>query len=638
MKQLLLGNEAIALGALRAGVKVITGYPGTPSTEILETAAKRAGPDVHVEWSVNEKTALEVAAGAALAGSRALVTMKQVGLNVASDPLMSLNYLGVAGALVLAVADDPGPLSSQTEQDTRRFGLYAKVAVFDPASVEDAYRMTAEAFEWSARYGRPVIIRPTTRVCHCRAPVELLPPIPTPENAGFDRAGGRWVIFPSRAYRGHLEVEDAQRRMKAEGARRPGSRVITINNDDKSPPRFGVAAGGASWAYLQDALGLLEKPPAARLLKVETYPFPDEEGLAFLEGLDEVLVFEELDAVIEDSLTLLCGRQHRKADIYGRHTGDVPLAGELDALLIAKALSARALDTLPPPTPPKGGEYGITPGGGGDGITPGRGGGPVDIPPRPPMLCAGCPHRGSFLAVKEAVARSGRRAVYFGDIGCYTLGMAPPLGVTDACLCMGAGLGMAQGLPLAEPDTLSVAFIGDSTFFHTGLPGLVNAVHTRADVLLAVLDNRTTAMTGGQSHPGMPCNARGEAAPALSIRALAQAAGVTDIVTLNPFTLKDSVAALLPLLEKRGLRIALFEGPCAAQTKHAAPPRLDAASCKGCLACVRKLGCPALSSIKGDGNTPASVRIDSSLCAGCGLCAEVCPFGAFGLNLSHNLD
>ncbi|MDR1419720.1 MAG: indolepyruvate ferredoxin oxidoreductase subunit alpha, partial [Treponema sp.] len=411
MKKLLMGNEAAALGALRAGVRLVAGYPGTPSTEILETAAlyaREKDSGVYVEWSVNEKAALEVAAGAAMAGARALVTMKQVGLNVASDPLMSLNYLGVQGGLVVAVADDPGPLSSQTEQDTRRFAQFAKLALFDPSSPEEAYLMMADAFACSEKYRRPVLFRPTTRVCHSYASVEIQDPLPAGAPSGFDKSGGRWVIFPSLAYRNHLQLEKDLAAMGEEFSSYRGNLLYDVCEGRPAPPQNaparpvtkGLAAGGVSWAYTLEALEDLSAPGAGvspyRLFKAGVFPLSEKLGLSFLDGLLEVLVLEELDPVIEDELIRLSGLFGIPVKVRGKYSLDMPRAGEYTAALAAETIRAFLSGN-------KAEEGGPAPA---DAPRPER-----DVPlppPRPPVLCAGCPHRASFFAVKEAFAAWAR--------------------------------------------------------------------------------------------------------------------------------------------------------------------------------------------------------------------------------------
>jgi indolepyruvate ferredoxin oxidoreductase alpha subunit len=594
---MLMGNEAIALGAIHAGVQVVSGYPGTPSTEILETIAREAGQgaEIYVEWSVNEKAALEVAAGTAIAGARALVTMKQVGLNVASDPLMSLNYIGVKGGLVVAVADDPGPISSQTEQDTRYFGKYAKLVVFDPASPEEAYTMVADAFACSERYGHPVILRPTTRICHSYASVELLEQAPLPkQRAGFTRDNGRWVIFPSLAYRSHIKIEEDLVHVAEDFSSYSGNALSGSGVK-------GIACGGVSYAYTREAL--LDVEAEYKLLKVGTVPFPANLGLDFLDGLDEVLVIEELDPVIEMELIALCGKRHLPVKVRGKSSGDMPLAGENTVALIAErargflGVAAKALPL----------DRGIDIGA---------------LPVRPPVLCAGCPHRGSFFAVKAAVAEQKRKAVFSGDIGCYTLGNAPPLDMVDTCLCMGAGITMAQGINRVEPDTLNFAFIGDSTFFHTGIPGLINAVYNQANVIVVILDNFTTAMTGNQAHPGMGRSATGATAGKVSIVDMVKAIGVRELVRANPFDLASAKGAVRQVLDKAGVRVIIFEGPCIMVQRGSKRHEISSQRCTACGLCVKKLGCPALSL------STASAVIDPVLCTGCGLCKALCTFSA----------
>lgn len=658
-----MGNEAIALGALRAGVELAAGYPGTPSTEILETlvkyqtaqkigagtAAGKGGesyPDcsslIHLEWSVNEKSALEVAAGAAWAGSRALVTMKQVGLNVASDPLMSLNYLGLQGALVVVVADDPGPISSQTEQDTRHFGIYAKIAVFDPASPEEAYTMIGDAFALSEKYQRPVILRPTTRVCHSYASVELLPSPPSEHAgsppAGFEKQGGRWVIFPSLSYRSHLKIESDLRDMAEEFSSYHANR-ITANSGPAS--RRGIACGGVSRAYVKEVLAGRSSCP--RLLEIATVPFPDKLARQFLTDLDEVLVVEELDPVIEDALTRLCGTEHLGVRIRGKrsavHGGEtMPQAGENTLSALERLLGAflDAAETVPVPNVAGKAEIGKT-----EGSKTEEGkvkslaaGSAPKLPVRSPVLCAGCPHRASFFVVKEALRLfedGARKAVYSGDIGCYTLGNALPLDMVDTCLCMGAGISAAQGINRVEAslgkDTLNFAFIGDSTFFHTGIPGVVNAIYNNANIIVVILDNRTTAMTGNQPHPGTGFSIYGSPAEKISIPAVLKALGIENILCLNPFDFPVARKGVCSLLDKTGVRAIVFQAPCIMISASSSPCDIDKERCTRCGLCVRKLGCPAILTTQLQGNQKA-YRIDPALCTGCSLCRYVCAFDA----------
>jgi indolepyruvate ferredoxin oxidoreductase alpha subunit len=591
MKRFLMGNEAIALGAVHAGVHVACGYPGTPSTEILETVARENDGGIYVEWSVNEKAALEVAAGASYAGARTLVTMKQVGLNVAADPLMSLAYVGVKGGMVIVVADDPGPISSQTEQDTRHFARFSKLPVFDPSSPEEAYEMVKDAFDLSEKYETPVLLRPTTRVCHGCVSMELDKPLPRRPVGGFIK-DPKWVIFPALSYRNHLRIEERNPKLGDEFS---AYRFNSISNK-RTAGKKGIAAGGISWAYVREALGDAE----VKLFRVATpHPFPEKLALEFLDGLDEVMVLEELDPVIERELVYLCGKHHLNVTIRGKLTGDVQKAGE-NSVESVKAVLHKYLGLPAPKTPPE----------------------LPDLPVRPPVLCAGCPHRGAFYAVKQAM--KDRKAVFAGDIGCYTLGNAQPLDMVDTCLCMGADVTIAQGLAHVQPGVKHFAFIGDSTFFASGLTGVVNAVYNGSDITLVVLDNSTTAMTGQQEHPGTGKTLMGKPAPKLSIPGILKALGVGEVVTANPFDLEKAVAAVQKAADSPGVSAVVFESPCIAVRKPDPVLIVDENTCVGCKKCIRELGCPAISS---DGK---KAQIEPSLCYGCDLCAQVCPVKAIG--------
>ena len=580
-----MGNEAIALGALRAGVSVVAGYPGTPSTEALETAAKHNDGSVYIEWSVNEKAALEVAAGAAYSGARAMVTMKQVGLNVASDPLVNLNYIGVKGGMVVVVADDPGPISSQNEQDTRHFSKFAKIALFDPSTPEEAYTMIADAFSFSEKYGRPVLFRPTTRVCHSCASVEILEPLPKSEPCGFIK-DSKWVIFPRLAYSNKFKIEENLKAMKEEFS-------SYEKNILSGKGKKGIASGGVSYAYTREALTKYNSD--LKTLKVSTYPFPEKLALSFLEGLDEVLVIEELDPVIENELIYLCGLYNLNVKILGKRSGHVQIAGENSPDSAVKVIVEFL--GITPPVPPQ---------------TPQA----PPLPVRPPVLCAGCPHRASFFAVKEAA--KGKKAVFTGDIGCYTLGNAMPLDMVDTCLCMGAGITIAQGLKRIAPDAVHFAFIGDSTFFHTGITGVINAVYNQTDIIVVVLDNSTTAMTGNQPHPGTGVTMMKTQTEKISIEKIVKAVNVSAVVKVNPFDQKAAKEAAGSLIGQKGVRVLLFEAPCVAVSKPAGKSTVNEGKCTGCQLCIKKLGCPAL------GLENGKALINPGLCTGCGLCATVC--------------
>lgn len=597
-REFLMGNEAMALGALAAGVDVVAGYPGTPSTEVLDTVAKRNPGDVYVEWSVNEKAGLEVAAGAAYAGARALVTMKCVGLNVAADPLMSLEYIGVKGALVVLVADDPGPISSQTEQDTRTFAKFSKVPCLDPSGVADAYQMIQDAFRLSEEYRTPVFLRPTTRVDHGYEAIDVKDPqeYAASSPAGFVKDASKWVIFPRLSVRAHADIERRNRELSHTLSRYPGNRITW---EGEGAPRRAIATHGINATYVAENLTAGE----CRVLRVATpFPFPEDLALEFLDGVDEVLCVEELDPVIERELLEICGRHHLDVRIRGKLTGDVKPSGENSVEYVGEVLDdflerPKPKEATPPlpPAPP--------------------------LPVRPPVLCAGCPHRASFYAVKRAMR--GRKTVYCGDIGCYTLGNAHPLDMTDTCLCMGAGLTIAQGIGRIEPDTTCFGFVGDSTFFASGITGVVNAFYNQANLTVCVLDNSTTAMTGHQPHPGTGRTAMGEVVQAVSIERVLRAIGLTCVETVDPLDLEATTETVRRVADEPGVKAIIFKSPCVFLYRPQAQSHVDQDVCVGCQRCVREIGCPALVP-QGSGK----VSIDAAQCTGCTLCEQVCPFGA----------
>ena len=589
--EFLMGNEAIALGALAAGVHLVAGYPGTPSTEVLETVAKRNPGTVHVEWSINEKAAMEVAAGAAYAGARTLVTMKQVGLNVASDPLMSLEYIGVKGGMVIMVADDPGPISSQTEQDTRTFAMFSKVPLFDPSSVQEAYTMIQEAFDFSEKYGTPVFFRATTRIDHGYEAIEVkdeaeYKKLPV---EGFIKDSSRWVIFPRLSVINHAKIEQRNAALSDTLSDYAGNQIL------KGSGRKGIASHGINFTYVQEAM--TEEVP---LLRIATpFPFPERKAVEFMQNLDEVLCVEELDPVIERALVYVCGKYGLKTRIRGKLTGDIAPSGEntiasvqaaLDKYLGRAPKEAKQSDSLPP------------------------------LPVRPPVLCAGCPHRASFYAVKRAM--QGQKTIYCGDIGCYTLGNAQPLDMCDTCLCMGAGINIAQGVFHLEPDTKAFAFVGDSTFFASGITGTINAFYNQADMTLIVLDNSTTAMTGHQPHPGTGRTVMGQIVEKVKIESILKAIGLTTVEIVDPLDHKLAVETVKRVAAEPGVKAIIFRSPCVAITKPKAQSHVDSDRCIGCRRCIDQLGCPALI-LNG-----RKAAIDPSLCTGCTLCEQVCPVGA----------
>jgi len=616
-KEFLMGNEAIAMGALAAGVNLVSGYPGTPSTEVLETVARQHREGLYVEWSVNEKVAMEVAAGAAYSGARVMVTMKQVGLNVAADPLMSLEYVGVKGGMVILVADDPGPISSQTEQDTRRFSAFSKLPCFDPSSAQEAYEMVQEAFACSEKYGTPVFLRPTTRVCHGYASVEVKDESEylIHQADGFVRDPGRFVIFPKLSYESHKKIEARNEMLSEVFSDYERNRVYEPAKEHRELRR-GIAAGGISFTYAMEAL---QETGMVKLFKVSTpHPFPERLALSFLEGLDEVLCLEELDPVIERELIFLCGKHHLGTKIFGKLSHHVRNAGEntrdsvkRDVECFLYGSEAGQMQNQPASETGTAGQP--------DGTDPARLPQPK-LPVRPPVLCAGCPHRASFYAVKQAM--KGKKTIFCGDIGCYTLGNAMPLDMVDTCLCMGAGLGIAQGVGRIDPETSCFAFVGDSTFFASAITGVVNAVYNQANMTVVILDNSTTAMTGHQPHPGTGRTVMGEVVQKVSIEAVLRGIGLTVVETVDPLDLAAAVACVRRVSAEPGVKAIIFKSPCIAMVKPEKPLHIREKACINCKKCIRELGCPAL--VLKDGK----VAIDASQCTGCGLCCQVCPVDA----------
>ena len=593
MQEYVMGNGAIGLGALAAGVNLVSGYPGTPSSEIVETISKYPHDGVHLEWSVNEKAAMEVAASAAYGGARTLVTMKQVGLNVAADPIMSLAYVGVKGGMVVVSADDPGPISSQTEQDTRRFADFCRIPVFDPSSPEEAYQMIQDAFEYSEKYKTPVLFRPTTRVCHAYASIDNPEYCGPKKYEGFVKDSKKWVIFPRLSFANHNMIEKRNIEIGRDFSSYKFNK-IEGGNSNKA-----VITSGISYSYAKEYMKYHED---IKLIKIATaYPFPEDLLLKALEGVKEVICLEELSPFIEEQVLKIIGKHGLQIRVSGKLDGKVPHSGENSSNQVAAILS----DFL-----------GTEKLSGGLDITDAPA-----LPMRPPVLCAGCPHRASFYAVKQAM--KGKKAYFCGDIGCYTLGNAMPLDMVDTCLCMGAGITMAQGFHWIDGEGTCFGFVGDSTFFASGMTGVVNAVYNNADMILCVLDNSTTAMTGHQPHPGIGRNMMGQIVDKVDIKKVLEGIGVHKVITVNPLNLKESIDAVNECEKLPGVKAIIFKSPCIAISK---PDKKLAISekCIQCKKCIREIGCPALITVDG------KVTIDESLCTGCGLCSQICPVSAIG--------
>ena len=567
MKKLLLGDFAVARGAWEAGVKVAAAYPGTPSTEITEELARY--DDVYSEWSPNEKVALEVGIGASIRGARTIVSMKHVGLNVACDPLFTASYTGVNGGLVVAVADDPSVFSSQNEQDTRLTAVSAQIPVLEPSDSMEAKEFAKLAFDLSEQYDTPVILRLTTRVAHSQSLVELGERQELPLRA-YTKDIAKYVMMPANARVKHTVVEERMAKMSADANR------FAINRIEMGDTKLGIICSGGVYEYVKEAL------PEASVLKLGmVYPLPYEMIEKFAASVDRCIVAEELAPHIE-TLVKAHGIEVEGKNIF-------PRCGEFSANLIRRCILGKA-DTVAA----------------------------AQVPARPPVLCAGCPHRGVFYVLSKL------KLHVLGDIGCYTLGAVPPLGSMDAVVCMGASIGMSIGFDKADPEAHknSVAVIGDSTFIHSGITGLIDAVYNKAPVTVIILDNRTTGMTGHQNHPATGKTIKNEPTYELDLAEVCRAVGVPNVRTVDPGDLAELERAVKEELAKDEVSVIIAKKPCALLTKKLYNGfRVDEEKCKKCKACL-KLGCPAIVNGK-DG-----ITIDVSLCTECGLCKGVCKFGA----------
>ncbi len=573
----LTGNEAIARGAWEAGVKVAAAYPGTPSTEILETLAKYPPEDLHAQWSTNEKVALDVAIGASFAGKRALAAMKHVGLNVAADAFMSQAYIGSNGGLVIAVADDPGIHSSQNEQDTRIYGQFATVPVLEPADAQEALDFTRLAFELSERFDTVAIVRTTTRLAHTRSPVALGEREEAPAR-GFNESPAKNVMIPAHARPRHVAVLEREKKLKEYFETAP------INRWEKGEGKFGVITAGTCYPYVREVL------PAASVLKLgASWPLPEGLIARFCQSVERVFVVEELEPVIEREVRALGFKAEGKAFFprVGEFSPEIVRAGFEKAGVLAPRAQRGAW--TPEPLV------------------------------RPPVLCPGCPHTSSYMAVRASGARVA------GDIGCYTLACLDPLRGMDTTVSMGSSIGNAIGMSKAGDTKPVMATIGDSTFLHAGIPGLIDAVYNDANITVVLLDNHITAMTGGQDHAGTGKTLRGEAAPRVDYEALVKAVGVKWVRTVDSYDLAAMYQTLREAIAHRGVSVIISNRPCVLDPVKIKGPALTVVNelCNACQSCMN-LGCPALTWDENTFEGRHKVKIDQSLCIGCTLCAQVC--------------
>ncbi len=590
MRSVMSGNEAIARGAWEAGVTVATAYPGTPSTEILENVATY--PDIYSEWSVNEKVAVEVAIGATEVGARCLSAMKVVGLNVAADPVFNASYVGTPGYVVV-VADDPGRYSSQTEQDNRRLGPYAKIPVLEPATSQECKDFVRVGIELSERFRTPVMLRTTTRTSHSKGLVELGERTEKAEPLALIREP-RYSLLPGLTRTRHQELEERMAGIRA------WADETDINRIEMGDAEVGIVACGAAYQFAREAF------PQASFLKVGmSYPLPEKLVREFRSKVQRLYVVEELDPFLEEQIRLMGVQVDGGAEL-------LPRWGELDPYLVATGLTragvsgANPVFTVQPDAPVQG------------------------LPMRPPTLCPGCGHRGVFTVLSRL------KVFVAGDIGCYTLGIQPPFNALHSDICMGAGVSTAHGIEKAlgeaahERKNRKVSVIGDSTFFHSGMTGLLNIVWNGGSSVVIILDNRTTAMTGGQETPAMGRTLSGEEAPAVDMEALCRALGVNRVQTVDAYDLAALETSIKAALDADEPAVIIAQAPCVLEYRIKWEPWvIEADACTGCMRCLR-VGCTALGVIPAAevGREKDLVTIDASLCIGCGVCAQMCRFDA----------
>ena len=592
MKRLLSGNEAVARGAWEAGVAVASAYPGTPSTEILENFARF--PNVYAEWAPNEKVAVDVAVGAAYAGRRALAAMKHVGVNVAADSVFYASMTGVEAGLVIVTADDPAMHSSQNEQDNRRYAKFARIPCLEPSDSQEAKDLVGVALDLSEQFDTPVFLRLTTRICHSSTAVELgEQKTVAPTLDKFPRNPAKYVMVPGNARKKHPVIEERIGLLSQFAETFPFNRVEWRDTD------LGIVTCGVAYQYAREVF------PQASILRLGmTYPLPAGLVREFASKVGRLIVIEELDPFLEEEIKLM-GLACEGKSIF-------PMCDEFDPRVVREsAIEAGLLPEsarVPLADPVLSGEEGAY---------------KPEVPPRPPVLCPGCPHRSVFHVLNK------RRVPVAGDIGCYTLGLLPPLSAIHTCGCMGAGIGVAHGAAQAGIGERMVAVIGDSTFFHTGLPALANVAYNQSDVITIILDNRTTGMTGHQQNPGTGHTLQLQEVPPLELEPLVRALGIERVVTLPAFDVKAIDETLKEFLKAEGPSVLIARDECAllpSARKRWQPLKVIADKCNGCTMCFR-IGCPAI--LKSDELDEKTQRpkalIDPLLCTGCEVCAQVCP-------------
>ncbi len=599
-EMLLLGNEAIARGALEAGVAFATCYPGTPSSEIPEQFFRISQEtDLYFEYSTNEKVALEVGAGAAISGLRTIVTMKHVGLNVASDPLMTLAYVGVKGGMVIVNADDPSLFSSQNEQDNRYYARISSLPMLEPINTQEMKDCTLAAFDLSEELELPVILRTTTRLNHIRGPVTLGELRSVESKGTFQKDPFHYVAVPAVARRLHKLLVEKSGRAMDQSEKSPYNEIM-------GDGRWGIVANGVSMNYVKDAVADLGITRNVSILKIGfSWPLPKDLCTKFLRQVDRVLVVEELEPVMENDLRAIAQQDGITIPIMGKGIGGLSRLYEYDPGLIRRAVA----------------EYFGVDYGGPEIVDVSD---VPELPQRPPTLCAGCPHRATYYAVKQVY---GPETIYPSDIGCYTLGLLPPTSMADFVICMGSSVSSSCGFSRATGQKV-VSFIGDSTFFHSGITGLINAVHNNHKFTLTILDNGTTAMTGHQPHPGVDTKPMGVERTKVSIENVVRGCGVEDVHVVQPFKIKKTMEAVRATMKYDGISVIISQEFCPlyaraiGERKSTRPFYVNLDRCKDHRDCINQLACPAMF-LEGD-----HVSIDKNQCTGCSVCAQICPENA----------